>query len=609
VEQIRTESARRDQLRATVPELIAALEQQRTAENEAKAAAEAAALASSQAALPDTVIEQAEARALLAEAWTEISRSKEALENRLDRLGQLAQAGAKLHHDLSSLQAPERTALDKIRAAHDRIREARVRLEKSELRLEILATGDCKLEVTQGTPLGVAELVAGSACTVHGDNGISVSFPGLAGLHFSGPRTDAARWNAQLATAEGELAELCAAFGSIDVTELAARAERRADLERELKAIDANRRELLGRESVDELSAALEKLAEQGTRMENAQPEWRVKPPEVAALRAEIASLRAARAQHLRLKQGEAQRESQRHAERQAERQRAENALTANRSQLEDAERRLRELEGDGKSEDQRGQELQDTAGKRDAAEQKLREARVRLATLPQDASKNATDVITRQKEAQSSLSQAEREAVDAEATQRALLARGPYAGLAQAEEDVEHHTRDREREMLRLNSIRRLWEVFEKQKARAFEGIAEPVSRRATEILAEIMGRRHADLTLSNDFSDTTIRPVAAGRDAEIEEMSGGEREQIALSVRLALAEHLTTTERHLVVLDDVLLNTDEQTLGRILNLLEQKKEQFQVAILTCHAERYRGLRGVRRISFPPRIAKASVA
>jgi chromosome segregation ATPase len=343
--------------------------------------------------------------------------------------------------------------------------------------------------------------------------------------------------------------------------------------------------------------------------MESAQPEWRVKPPEVAPLRAEIACLRAARVEQLRLKQEEAQRESQRYAERQAERQRAENALTANRSQLEDAERRLRELEGDGKSADRRGQELQDTAGKRDAAEQKLREARVRLATLPQDASESAAEVIARQKEAHSSLSQAEREAVDAEATQRALLARGPYAGLTQAEEEVEHHTRDRAKEMLRLNSIRRLWEVFEAQKARAFEGIGEPVSRRATEILAEIMGRRHAELTLSNDFSDTTIRPAAAGREAEIEEMSGGEREQIALSVRLALAEHLTTAERHLVVLDDVLLNTDEQTLGRILNFLEQKKEQFQVAILTCHAERYRGLRGVRKISFPPGIAKASVA
>jgi chromosome segregation ATPase len=608
-EQIRNESVRRDQLRAAVPELLAALDQQRAVESEAKAAAETAAQASIEAALPDAAIEQAEARASMAEAWMEISRGKEALERRLGKLALLAQAGAKLHHELNTLQAPDRTALDKIRAAHDRIRDARVRLEKSELRLEISATGDCRLEVMQGTPPGALALAAGSACTIHGDDGISVSFPGLAGLHFSGPQTDAAKWKAQIATAQGELAELCAAFGSTDVTELSARAEKRADLEREFKAIDASRGELLDGERVDDLSAALEKLAEESARMESVQPEWRLKPPEVAALRAEIAGLRVAREERLGLKQGEAAGESQRHGEKQAERQRAENALTANRSQLQDAERRLRELEGDGKSADQRGQELQDTAGKRDAAGQKLREARLRLSTLPQDAPKNAAEVIARQKDVQFRLSRAEREAVDAEATQRALLARGPYDGFVQAEEDVEHHTRDREREMLRLNSTRRLWEVFEARKARAFEGIAEPVSLRATEILAEIMGRRHAELTLSSDFSETTIRPMAAGRDAEIQEMSGGEREQIALSVRLALAEHLTATERHLVVLDDVLLNTDEQTLGRILNFLERKKEQFQVAILTCHAERYRALRGARKIAFPPATAKVSAA
>ena len=62
-------------------------------------------------------------------------------------------------------------------------------------------------------------------------------------------------------------------------------------------------------------------------------------------------------------------------------------------------------------------------------------------------------------------------------------------------------------------------------------------------------------------------------------------------------------------MVLDDVLLNTDDQTLARILNFLEQNKERFQVAILTCHAERYRGLRGVRKVSFPPATAKASEA
>src|SRR5471030_1288626 len=590
VEQIRTESARRDQLCAVVPELVAALERQRTEEAEAKAIAGASAQASIEAAQPDTAIEQAEARALLAESWAELARGTEALERKLGKLAQLAQSAAKIHQQLSTLRAPDRPALEKIRTAHERIRDARLRLEKLELRLEISAISELNLEVAHGTPPGTVVIPRGASYAVHGDDGISVSFPGLAGLRISGPQTDAAKWNAQAAAADSELAELGEAFGSSEVVVLAARAEQRAELERELKGLDTNRTELLAGESVEDFSTALEKGSLQRARMESAQPEWRANPPEVSLLRAEVARLRSAREERLRLKREEASREGSRYAERQAGRERAEAALTLNRAQLEDAERRVRELEGDGKTADQRGQELHNTAHYRDAAEQKLRDARVRLATLPQDAPQTAAAISARQKGAELRLSQAEREAVDAEATQRTLLSRGPYAGLAQGEEDIEHHTRDRARELLRLNSIRRLWEVFEAQKARAFEGIAEPVSQRASEILAEIMGRRHADLTLSSDFSDTAIRPVAAGREADIQEMSGGEREQIALSVRLALAEHLTAEERHLVVLDDVLLNTDEQTLGRILNFLEQKKERFQVAILTCHAERYRG-------------------
>ncbi len=607
VEQIRTESTRRDQLCAAVPELVAALERQRAEEATAKAIAGAAAQASIEAAQPDATIEQTEARALLAESWAELARDSEAVERKLGKLAQLAQAAAKIHQELSH-PAGSRSADTRQNPRRPRA-NSRCASPFGEAGTSARNLGDQRIEPGCSARSRCLAIPRGASYSVHGNDGISVSFPGFAGLRISGPQTDAAKWNAQAAAADGELAQLCETFGSSEVVTLAARAEQRAELERELKGLDANRTELLGGESLESLSTALENVSQQRARMESAQPEWRANPPEVPLLRTEVARLRSAREERLRQRQEEASREGSRYAERQAGRERAGAALTLNRAQLEDAERRVRELEGDGKTADQRGQELHNTARYRDDVEQKLREARVRLATLPQDAPQTVAAISARQKGAELRLSQAEREAVDAEATQRTLLSRGPYAGLAQSEEDIEHHMRDRAREVLRLNSIRRLWEVFEAQKARAFEGIAEPVSQRASEILAEIMGRRHADLTLSSDFSNTTIRPVAAGREADIQQMSGGEREQIALSVRLALAEHLTTAERHLVVLDDVLLNTDEPTLGRILNFLEQKKERFQVAILTCHAERYRGLRGVRKIAFPPATAKTSEA
>jgi uncharacterized protein YhaN len=62
---------------------------------------------------------------------------------------------------------------------------------------------------------------------------------------------------------------------------------------------------------------------------------------------------------------------------------------------------------------------------------------------------------------------------------------------------------------------------------------------------------------------------------------LSGGEREQIYLSVRLAVAELLTkdSGQRELVVLDDVLI-------------LEEMSTHAQFLILTCHPEPHKALK-----------------
>jgi uncharacterized protein YhaN len=75
------------------------------------------------------------------------------------------------------------------------------------------------------------------------------------------------------------------------------------------------------------------------------------------------------------------------------------------------------------------------------------------------------------------------------------------------------------------------------------------------------------------------------------LESLSGGEREQLHLAVRLALAEVLSGGERQLVVLDDVLTATDTARLARVLTILEEAAQRWQIVVLTCHPERYRGL------------------
>jgi len=72
---------------------------------------------------------------------------------------------------------------------------------------------------------------------------------------------------------------------------------------------------------------------------------------------------------------------------------------------------------------------------------------------------------------------------------------------------------------------------------------------------------------------------------------LSGGEKEQLHLAVRLALAELIASGERQLVVLDDILTATDTPRLARIHTILEEAAGRLQVLVLTCHPERYRAL------------------
>lgn len=79
------------------------------------------------------------------------------------------------------------------------------------------------------------------------------------------------------------------------------------------------------------------------------------------------------------------------------------------------------------------------------------------------------------------------------------------------------------------------------------------------------------------------------------LDNLSGGETEQLYLATRLALASFLADEKRQTVVLDDVLTATDRVRLGRVLQALDDASERLQVIILTCHADRYERLAKAR--------------
>ena len=86
-------------------------------------------------------------------------------------------------------------------------------------------------------------------------------------------------------------------------------------------------------------------------------------------------------------------------------------------------------------------------------------------------------------------------------------------------------------------------------------------------------------------------ISPRSIDETVSLDQISGGEREQVYFAVRMALADVTFAGERQLVVLDDVFTYTDTTRLARIATILDEAAERFQIILLTCHPERYRGL------------------
>ena len=62
-------------------------------------------------------------------------------------------------------------------------------------------------------------------------------------------------------------------------------------------------------------------------------------------------------------------------------------------------------------------------------------------------------------------------------------------------------------------------------------------------------------------------------------------------LSTQMVVAQELATDEPQVLILDDVLVNTDPVRQERILDVLGAQATHLQILILTCHPDRYRGV------------------
>jgi uncharacterized protein YhaN len=125
----------------------------------------------------------------------------------------------------------------------------------------------------------------------------------------------------------------------------------------------------------------------------------------------------------------------------------------------------------------------------------------------------------------------------------------------------------------------------------RAIESYRErhqaPILRRASEIFREITLGEHRDL--ATDFDDQD-RPVLVtvrrnGEKVPMEGLSDGTRDQLYLALRLAAVEiHVAQFGSVPVILDDILINSDDERAAATLKQLASLASRTQVLFFTHH-------------------------
>ncbi len=528
-----------------------------------------------------------------ARLFAENARALDALEDTLRKVAAALEALDQRKRERGELVAPDDSTLNAIRKAVKKRDEAQILIESSLIALEVVSEKHGRLIIVTGEQPGEVELSPGIPARVTGSPEVVADLPGLARLRASGPAGSVGEHRAARAEADRELQRLTRPFATSDLESLEGLIEKRRALDKSIGDAENQVETWLSGRTLDVIQRQHSELQAIRANIIQDHPDWQKTPPDPPALKA--AADAASQAFVGRVEKAESDWDGAQKALDAARKSagqlgsRAEAARTMTRS----LETRLAELTADGKSDEQRAVELKGIALSWDAAKAKLEETDRKLSEFKD----NPVDTADRLQRQLQGAEEAASQARDAEKTEEGKLmtlgAEGTYSLLAVLEEKVAALESEVAAEELRAGAIRLLRDTLVDCRARAVAAVAGPVESVATQMIQRIAGGRLGRLHLGDSFEPAAVVPESSGEGVSLEAVSGGEREQIYLATRLALAEVLARDERQMVVLDDVMTFTDAGRMARVMAILEEEARRLQIVVLTCHPERYRGLTG----------------
>lgn len=230
-------------------------------------------------------------------------------------------------------------------------------------------------------------------------------------------------------------------------------------------------------------------------------------------------------------------------------------------------------------------------------AQKEFAEAEARVAAtqakLPPDADKlpeRNRRAARADKEASLKLRETKTERDRLTGNLEALGAEGIYTQETEVQEKVARKQAESLVAQRRGWAARLLHDLIERRKQSATRAVLTPLQDQLSSTFAQLTGQPSRKV-----FLDDTLQIRGVGRSEQellqFDLLSQGAKEQLILALRLAVATAVNQNDRQLLVLDDVLVNTDPVRQGRVIDLLQNAAQHLQILILTCHADRYRGI------------------
>jgi len=518
------------------------------------------------------------------------------LQKQVTSVTKLKKEAQSLRQRLAPLDAFTTKSLQSLRKQANAATEARARLDAYALQLEVLESDqDIAIEGKTLAP-GVSKTLDHSAeLTVGQGTRIRISPGGADDLRDAQEQSRQAESN------------LTKALHSLTVSSLE-EAERKLQERNALEAKLETFEEKLEEQEADEIEAQLDEANQSLSRYESQRDTLSGKAG-LEKIPDQLKPAEADQADAQDTLRAEEQKEQQALATEKASRrkfEKTEQSLNAARSKHQSAQKTVHDLEsklkywvessGETEARTKAILKVEAQLEKAVAAEKQEREALEKLGAdqLELDQ-RRLTDAATKDR---TNLTSAEERITIARTELKSSGSTDPERECKELEAEVEQFER-RQKALRHQTDVRAyLLERLKAARKATTEALARPLEDKVRPYLQLLFGGSNPKLHWAEDGSCLESfeldRSQNRGGVHDFNSLSHGTREQVALALRLAMAELLATDHNDClpIVLDDAFTNADSDRREKLKSLLYQASQSgLQIILLSCHPENYSGL------------------